>query len=740
MNVKQIELSFKSALGFLRSGKMKQALDKTGMLVNELQNPDITEQFNEAFQNYRFMLQYFIQGANDPEQKTIYNKIISKLILLNFLLHEELLMRNTTAFEYTQKRYLPHKLHFRSTAHLFDSLSYYHSQNTLLNENTENNHKREKQRLRNNFEKLLPDLFSIFWLNTRFEAAEKQFAKKILSDDYPGLTEKNLLISGLTLNIWRMFDEEKLIMLIEACSSSNMHLQQRALVGLCFILTRYDDLLPVFPVIRNRIMVLADSPRIFEYLKNILLLIIGTADTEKITRKMQEEILPEVMKISPIIKDKLESDLPLNSEDWDEENPQWQDILSQSGVADKLQELNELQLEGADVYMSTFSILKHFSFFNETSNWLLPFDPEMAAISSLFERDDKTILNAFLGNSVICNSDKYSFCLSLLQMPSSQRDAISRNFKAEASQMEEMTRDESLLKPDMAAKNVAKQYIQDLYRFFMLHPQHADFHNFFKYSLRIHEGTFFKILTTDTDLRLQVAEFYFNKGHYEQATALFEDIIVLGENTAAMYQKLAFCYQKKSQINLALDCYVKADILQPDDLWTVRKIALCYRMSQNYSKALEHYKHLDFLQPGKFKTRMQIANCLIMLHDYKGALKVYAELEEKDDTNPAIWKAICWCAFVSGNLPQAQYYSNKLLSENPDATDYLNAGHIAFVENKRQVALNYYLESVRKQKLDVDIIIDLINNDIDELRKKGVKREDVMLMIDELIFQSELLG
>ena len=32
-----------------------------------------------------------------------------------------------------------------------------------------------------------------------------------------------------------------------------------------------------------------------------------------------------------------------------DKNPEWQEILEQSGIADKLKELNDLQLEGADV-------------------------------------------------------------------------------------------------------------------------------------------------------------------------------------------------------------------------------------------------------------------------------------------------------------------------------------------------------------------------------------------------------
>jgi len=68
------------------------------------------------------------------------------------------------------------------------------------------------------------------------------------------------------------------------------------------------------------------------------------------------------MKISPLIKDKMDAENLLKSDEWEEENPEWQEILDKSGISDKLQELSELQLEGADVYMSTFSMLKNFPF------------------------------------------------------------------------------------------------------------------------------------------------------------------------------------------------------------------------------------------------------------------------------------------------------------------------------------------------------------------------------------------
>lgn len=736
MTASQIDSTYKAIVGLLQTGRLKLAFDKTRMLVNELQWGDINDQFEEMLQNYRFMLQYFIAGVEDPDRKIIYNKLIAKLININALLREELMMRNATSFEFTQKRYFPHKLHFSSTADLYDSLLYFHQQKAMLDDLSPDADK-EAKRIRNNFEKLLPDLFAIFWLNTRIRGDEKRVFQQLLHNSYPGNLEKSLLISALTLNLWRMFDEEKLLLLLDACTHEHIDVRQRALVGLCFILTRHNSLMPYYPAVRNRLVVLADETPIVESLKNIMLLIIGTTDTDRITKKMKEEILPEVMKISPMIKDKFDAETLMKSDEWDEENPEWNEILEQSGVADKLQELTELQMEGADVYMSTFSMLKNFPFFNETAHWFLAFDPDFSAVHELFEKNDKSILAAFLNNSVICNSDKYSFCLSALQMPYSQRDIMSRTFKAEAEQLEEINKDEAILNPDLAARNIARQYIQDLFRFFRIHPHHTDFQDMFNFSLNIHETGFFDLLASGNDIKMQVAEYYFTKKLYPQAIVLFSELIEEQEPSAALYQKIGFAYQKNSQIQEALDAYIKSDMILPDDIWTVKKIALCFRLTGNYEKALEHYKHADFLKPHKHNTKMQIANCLIGLNKHKEALHIYADLEKTDPDNEKLWKAISWCAFVSKNIHQADYYMEKVLSNVPDATDLLNAGHIAFCKKDRARALAYYQNSLELRDGNLQLIIDQINKDREFLILNGISPDEISLLSDELSFHTE---
>ena len=731
MNAAQIHTTYKSALHFLSQGQLKNSFDKIKLLILELQQGEYSDRLENLEQNYRYLLQYYISGAEDPQRKTVYSKLIAKIFVLSCDLREELLFRNSSNFEFSQKRYFPHKKRYNSSPELFNALQYYHSQSSLFNE-IEEVHELELKRLRANYELILPEVFSLYWLIGDFTTDDKSVFQKIMEADYPGTFEKCLVISALTLNLWRKFDESKLMILLDYCQYPDMKIQQRSLVGICFVLAKYNRFLPYFPAVRNRLVLLADNNHVAENFLNILILIIGTAETEKISKKMREEILPEMMKISPLLKDKMDTDSLLNADEWEEENPEWQEILDKSGVSDKLKELSELQMEGADVYMSTFSMLKSFPFFSEFTHWFMPFDPKFSSVNELFKSEEKTLLSFFVNSMVMCNSDKYSFCLSVLQMPETQRGLLKQSFRMEAEQIEEQAREESILTPDFVAKNVSKQYIQDLFRFFKLYPQHSDFKDMFDYSLLMHRSYLFDILSSTKNFKMSVAEYYFKKNHFLQALELFEGIQSESIPTAALYQKIGYSYQQVSQLENAIEAYIKADLIQPDDLWTVRKLALCYRLSGNFEKALEFYQHVDFLKPKQFSVMLQIGHCLLELGKYKEALNIYFKLDAENEDNIKVCRAIVWCAFISKNMAQADYYSKKILELAPTSQDYLNAGHIAWCQNNYKETVENYRKSIDLQNNNWEIFKERFHEDKPWLLSNGVDDDEIPLMLDAL--------
>jgi len=734
MDASQIHVTYKTALHFLSLGQMKNAFDKTKELVNELQLGDYSDRLVDLQQNYRFLLQYYVLGVEDPQRKSVYNKLIAKLFTLNAELREELLFRNSSNYEYAEKRYYPHKKRYNSTSELFNALKYFHTQSDLLNKSDENHHV-ELKRLRTNYESVLPEFFGLFWLTSVYRLDEKTLFNQILAKDYPGVVEKSIVVSALTFNLWRMFDESKLTLLFDACESEDQQVKQRALVGLCFILAKYNQFLPYFPSVRNRLVLLGDDSHVVENFQNIMIQLIATAETEKITKKMQEEILPEVMKMSPLLKDKKDTDSLLNADEWNDENPEWQEMLESSGVSDKLKELSDLQLEGADVYMSTFSLLKNFPFFSEFTHWFLPFDLHYSDVNELFLDDDKTLISAFLNNNQMCNSDKYSFCLSVLQMPESQRGMLKQSFKMEAEQLDEMSKDEAILTPDLVSKNISKQYIQDLFRFFKLNSQRADFSDMFSLSLFMHRTYLFDILSTNNHFKSNIAEYYFSKNHYSEALELFEEMLTEATPTAALYQKIGYLYQQTSQFTNAIDAYLKADFIQPDDIWTVRKMALCYRLSGNFEKALEYYQHTDYLKPNQSVLLMQIGHCYVELKKFKEALNIYFKLDALDDENLKVWRAISWCSFAVGNLKQAQYYVDKLIDNEPTMQDYLNAGHVAWCQRRISDAIDFYRKSLDLQQNNWELFIESFNEDKSYLIANGVDKDEIPFLVDSLALE-----
>ena len=73
--------------------------------------------------------------------------------------------------------------------------------------------------------------------------------------------------------------------------------------------------------------------------------------------------------------------------------------------------MNELQLEGADVYMSTFAALKNYPFFREVHNWFYPFSKQQSDVIKQLKQEGNeknTLLDLILQSGFFSNSDKYS--------------------------------------------------------------------------------------------------------------------------------------------------------------------------------------------------------------------------------------------------------------------------------------------------------------------------------------------
>jgi tetratricopeptide (TPR) repeat protein len=725
MTTTEMQHTATEILVYLKKRQLKQAIDSLRNWLQTIRLVEYVDQVDELENNYRLMLQYAVDGVDDPQREAVYHNLVKKAFLLTDTIKEELFTKFSNSYDYSQIRY--HRPQLRSLRAIVSALE---DQSTnkevafLIEEGlNQQAYKREQFALH---EQTRLEMFRSLWL---IQELDVDSFNLLLASDVIDPVDKSFAVSGLTLNLLRQFNPERIIMLADACMHQQPEVRLRAMVGLALALAIYNARLPFYDGIRQRLASLNDDPYFAKTLVTIIIQFARTSETDKISQKMQQEILPEMMKLAPQVKDKIDLESMTSAEEWEDKNPEWQDLIEKSGMGDKLREMSELQLEGADVYMNTFAQLKHYPFFNEVPNWFLPFDSTHSAITGLFEESSQ-LMELLLNNAYLCNSDKYSLAISMKQIAQTQRNSMMQAFKMESEQIEEMKKADLNVGSEVRERQISNQYIQDLYRFFKLFAYRNDFMPVFNWSLRFHSCWFFDMLHLSEEQQLQIAEFYFAKGYYDEAFSLFEQLSATGV-AADLFQKMGYCKQQTGDFGQALEYYLRAEALLPEQLWLTRKIAFCQKMLRNYDEALNYYKRAEVLDPENRNIQLQIGHLFVQEKHYPEALNYYFKVELATST-PKVWRAIAWCSFLSGKFHQAENYYAKIIDQKPTKLDYLNAGHAAWAQQKRNDALQLYAKSIQLFRQDDDDFYAAFNQDIDQLCESGIAKEEIPLMMDKL--------
>ncbi|MDL2262575.1 tetratricopeptide repeat protein [Bacteroidales bacterium OttesenSCG-928-I21] len=732
MNQQEILNIHKKISNLLIKKQLKDALNTLDLFLHSLQNWSFSEKKIELENNYKLMLQYAVDGVQDPDRHLVYNKLITSIYALADEAKEALLLRDSNSYEYQQIRMYQavNVLDLKALVkEMIDT-----NINIGLTELVENETvEAQRKEFRRKYENLQIELFNKIWLTLHFSEDEVNFIKDQLTDDEIDVDTKCLFVSALTLNVLRSFDETKVLLLFHFYSQKHEQMKQRALIGIMLAMYLYNSRLSLYPAIRNRLVIEADDDDFKKNVQFIIIQFIRSQETENISKKLKEEILPEMMKMRPMLGKKIDFEDVNSIEDFEEKNPDWQEMIEKSGVGDKLKELSELQIEGADVFMSTFSSLKTFPFFNVMSNWFLPFSPKNSVVQGLFNPKEKSFLYILLNSGYMCNSDKYSFCLSLSQVSESQRKMMTSSFRMESEQMEELKKDENLLKSTANKETLSNQYLQDLYRFYKLFYYKNHFVDIFSLPLDFQNTWFYKnIGFGKNDLR-EIAEYYFSKNRCKEALDIYLQLLETNKDNAELCQKAGYCYQHLGNIESALEYYLCAETILTDNKWTVKRIAFCYRVLKNYEKALEYYSRAQTLIPDSISIQLNMGHCLLALKRYQEALNMYYKIELTSPDNVKVWRAIAWCAFLSQKLDRAQKYYAKLLEYKSDHNDLLNAGHVEWAMGNRKQALEYYKMSIEHNNGNLSEFLSEFEKDIpDLLTFPEIKEDEIPIMTDRL--------
>ena len=713
--------------------RLKEALSQMTGYATHTSDWQLKNELEALQTSYDLMLQYTSKGMKDPNKVEIYHKMLRTAYELADRIHIAVqATQNYGAYYDTMRTFVQSPPH--SYAELQMQLEAYTEDMATapLIYTTEAKRNEEMDAMRKRHETAVDELFEKIWVSTRWSESEYAEAQTLFNSLLIQVNDLSIMVSAVTMSLLQIFDIRKFMFLLNAYTHQDTMLNQRAIAGIALTCYYYEKRILQYPEAVSRINELNENSEFIKNLHHIQIqLLQSSRETRKIDKKMREEIIPEMMRNVNIMRN-MKFGFEENPEENDL-NPDWEKAFESSGLGDKIREMNELQLEGADVYMSTFAQLKTYPFFKEPYNWFYPFDMHHSSIIKEFgfkPTGDNAILSLILQSGFFCNSDKYSLCFTMAHIPQSQRTMMlsqmtSQDLDALMDESKSSALRQYAERPDV----ISNQYVHDLYRFFKLSQRRHEFRDIFKEEIALHRIPALKEILCKPELLITIADFHFRKEHPAEALELYKELIALNHANADIFQKAGYCLQKEKRYKEAIDAYLKADVLKPDHVWTIRHLATCYRQIRDFASALEYYKKVEAIQPESHNVLFYAGSCLAELERYEEALQYFFKLDFIESNCIKAWRAIGWCSFVNGKYEQAMKYYEKILASKPLAADYLNAGHVAWRTGKIEKAAELYSKAALEYG-GQEIFREMFGKDKETLVRQGISEKDIPLMMD----------
>lgn len=715
---------YKEIKELLHTHKLKEALEKLSEYASPTDNWQMKSDIESLKTTYGFMMQYATQGMNDPERNEMYNNLLKKAFVLNEKIKIQLLLENGNS--YVSQTYRNTRNSQQSGYYeICTKIEELHKELNIsdMYDETYRTELIESQNKRLQF--ILEELFNKTWTPVIWNEEDYTGALSIIESDKISDNEKALFTSALCLSLIHILDVYKFRLLLHTyLKGKSCVVTQRALVGILIAIYLQDEMIKfAYPNLTDEINLLKENPYFLDDLYTVIIQVILSLETENIDKKMRDEIIPSIMQ-STELTSPINEMSDINIEELIEGNPEWRESIEK--IKDQIKELDMLRQEGADTNMCTFSNLKNYPFFYEPSHWFYIFSSEVPAIYEMMT-DKKNNYAPFIETlqkaTDMCNSDRFSLCLTFKSMPNLPLDAMNSGLTAQNKMNEESEGTNSEKKK---RQTESRHFIQDLYRFCKLwRNNYYDKIDIFSQGIALWQSTIIRNMIQDSGKLKQLADYLFAKGHVNDAMFSYMDIIDDNPDDYEAFQKIGYVHVLNKDYDKALDSLKKADILSPGDTWTLKNIALCYKKKNRYDLAYEYLKEAEQINPDDLNICTQIGQALITEGIYDEALRYMFKVEYMTKGKTSAQRAIAWCYFMMDRYDKAIEMYNKILDKNDAiAEDWMNTGHVYLVNNDIKSAISFYKKAIELQDKKTSFY-EIFSSDIKTLKNKGV--DEVLL-------------
>ena len=690
---------YKRTINKLDERHLGEALELLQELANVLGDWKLLDEVADVNSAYGLLLYYMEQGNNDPAREQQHTNFIATCynIAEKAAQTERALVTGTSA-------------RMRSISEILKDMENLELKNITSEPCEEDANKHVE---------LYTELFNASYDSFLWNDEAAAQAQEVIDSALIAENDKILMTSGLFINCLQAFDARKIIFFADNYSTATSSmLRIRMLVAMAFTLYTYRKRLFAYPVITSKLKDLCNNPRFTTDMQNLQKLIIESLSTHEVDRKMREEIIPAMLKSHNFNPEKFGID---SLEEISESNPEWKNFEQQVG------KLAELEAAGADIYYSTFSTLKRYPFFNNAANWLYPFEENHPGIPKQIRKTGlKGIANALLKSDVLCDSDKYSFCMLTTQMTDVQVNMI-------ISQLPEMGGYDTAIA--QTSESTCRNYLRNLFRFFYLYSGKSKPANPFETDMSLLDCNELAEAFKDKTEINKISAYAIKKGKYDMAISFLLLSETKGFADSEVYQELGFCYQKKKSYFDAIAAYEKANALSGDSKWTLQHLAQTNRIVGNYKDALNYYRLLETAKGEDAKIAFRCGECLVHLESYDDAMHEFFKAEYLNPDMTAATRAIAWCSILTDDIKQARKYYDKLLLKEEQGEDLLNAGHAAWIDGDTKAAVELYSRAYAELKREE--FLKRMQSDKEILKTHGISNYDITFMSDIVIRKKE---
>lgn len=722
--------SYKKIIAYLdkfRIGSAIKALRDFIISADETKELPRLEKLKET---YGYMLHYFVEGFDDNMRDSIYWQLRTDLYSLADRVLIQHFRPSDPSLFYSTSRIV--KMRGQTLNNLIEK--YRNDNGTMLLISESGSYDTDFAKAH---ELLLSDIFETLWVNQAISDTDRELLFETISCQSSPDELKTILMFSSLLGALKFYDRNKLLLFIDLydrLNETDETITAHSLVAMILIFLKWPERIRGDSIIETRIGLWSDSLIHYTRIKEVAINLIRTRDTDRISEKMKNEVIPELMKIHPkILKRLKESSLETDMQDL-EQNPEWEELLNKSGLADKMKELSELQSEGGDVMMMAFSNLKKFPFFNRISNWFLPFSILHSEMPEFIRSDSGNITTLLNLGGMLCDSDKYSFMLSIAAMPESNRNIALGNLQNQFSRLNEEITSSIANHTKSNFNRTVTNSIRNLYRFMKLFRLHDEFEDPFAKPFNFISLPYLGEIVNSEEFISLIAEFYFKRGYYSDALPMLRKLSSENHVTPHLYEKIGYCLQMAGDNIPAIEAYDKALLFNPESEWLMRKLAYNHKVCGDFQKALHYYCRLYEKHDEDTALIMNIANAYFEIGKTTEALQFYYKAAYLSPANRNAIRAIAWCEFLNGNYEKSKLYYEKLFGESvsPAFSDFINYSYLCIATLLYKKALELLKSAMSLDKRNFNSIIDAFEEDKAILEEKGIGRRDLNMILDKL--------